>query len=201
MTTGGSNLQITTVGGGPSIATVGPIVDHLDGTYTFTLTAGLALGTDQFEISADGGPRRATLYPYLSVRSDPVAPLHAGFDTVSVSDGANVPFVLNVPGNALGSYIVLGSLSGTAPGTVVGSVTIPLNNDALTWATLLRAGDPIVLPGTIGTLDANGRAEAAFHLGPRQILSLAGMRIDWAGLVVGGPMPMSTNAVGFLILP
>ena len=201
LTHGGDDVQVATVDGGPSIATVGPVVDHGDGSYSFTLHSGNAAGLDRFVITADAGMRRATLFPYLEVRSDPVAPLHAGYDAVSVSDGANVPFVLDLPGNALHFYILLGSLSGTSPGTNVGSVFIPLNSDSMTWATLLRAGDPRVLPGTIGVLDASGRAEAAFVLGPRQILALSGLRLDWAALVVGSPTPTSTNAVGFDILP
>jgi len=198
---GGDAVTVATLGGGPALASVSPVVDHGDGTYTFELTAGTTPGTDRFVVSALAGGRRIHLYPYLEVRTDPVRPLHVGYDQVSVAEAPAVPFVLNVPSNANGAFIVLASLSGTVPGTAVGSVLVPLNRDALTWSTLLRAGDPSVLPGTIGFLDANGRAEAELVLGPRQMLALAGLHLDWAGLVLGGSAPLATNAVGFDLVP
>ncbi len=201
LSAGGDDVQVATLDGAPSAVGVSAVTDHGDGTYSFTLTAGTTPGTDELVITAQADNRRVTLYPYLEVRSDPVQPLHAGFETVRVMDGADVPFVLNLPGNAGDSYLVLASLSGTTPGTTVGGVVVPLNTDNMTWATLLRAGDPRTLPGSVGSLDGSGRAEMGFTLGPNQLLYLSGLHVDWAGLVFGSAASVATNAVGFDILP
>jgi hypothetical protein len=51
-------------------------------------------------------------------------------------------------------YWVFGSASGTFPGVTLGSVTIPLNYDALTLLTL--ASPNTVISASMGRLDANG---------------------------------------------
>ncbi len=197
--TGGATIDVSTVSGNPSLGTIGPVVDHGDGTYSFTITAGTAVGEEQLAIRAEQG-EVGTLYPYLDMRYDAVESLHCGFDAVNVANGADVPMVLDVPDSPFHAYLVLASLSGTVPGTTVGRISIPLNSDAVTWSTLLRAGDPGLLPGTIGVTDANGRAEMSCRLNSQQLLALSGLRLDWAGLVTG-PNPQATNAVGFDILP
>ena len=180
---------------------MGPIVDNGDGSYTFELVAGTQTGLDTFVITADDGVEKATLYPYLDVRLDAPAPLHAGFDVVSASRGATVPFVLDVPSKPKGVYWILGSLSGTSSSLGPGPFSVPLVPDAFLWTTFRFAGTPGMLPGTQGFLDANGRAEGAFVAGPGQLLALAGMRIDWAASVLGKGKPLGTNPVGFDVVP
>ncbi|MCI0636242.1 MAG: DUF1028 domain-containing protein, partial [Actinobacteria bacterium] len=67
LTSGGATVEVTTVDGGPSLSSVGPVTDHGDGSYSFELTAGTQVGLDRFVISADDGVIQATLYPYLEV--------------------------------------------------------------------------------------------------------------------------------------
>jgi uncharacterized Ntn-hydrolase superfamily protein len=201
LASGGASVAVATVDGLPSLASVGPVVDHGDGSYSFELAAGTRVGLDRFVITADDGIGTATLYPYLDVRLDAPAPLHAGFDTVSASEGATVPFVVNVPTKPKGVYWILGSLSGTTSSLGPGPFSVPLVPDAFLWTTFRFAGTPGMLPGTHGFLDASGRAEGAFVAGPGQLLALAGMRIDWAASVLGKGPPLATNAVGFDVLP
>jgi hypothetical protein len=200
LASGGASVVVATVDGLPSLASVGPVVDNGDGSYAFELTSGTRVGLDRFVITADDGAEKATLYPYLDVRLDAPAPLHAGFDAVSASRGATVPFVVSEPSKPKGVYWILGSLSGTVPGLRFGPFTVPLNPDTFTWSTFRLAGSAM-LPGTQGFLDASGRAEGAFVAGPGQLLSLAGARIDWAAVVLGKGPPLATNAVGFDVLP
>jgi hypothetical protein len=201
LTVGGHGVQVATVDGGPSLATLGPVVDNGDGTYAFTLTAGTQTGLDRFVVTAQAGGKVATLYPYLEVRSDAVTPLHCGYDRVAGATGLDVPFTLNVPGKPGGHYTVLGTLSGVSPGIRIGRMQVPLNPDAMTHWTLVNLSDPSVLSGMRGMLDASGRAEGTFSIPSGQLLSLSGLRFDWAGVVVGKGTPVATNAVGFDIVP
>jgi len=202
LSSGGATVEVASVGGGPSLATVGEVTDLGDGSYSFPLTAGTQAGVDRFEITADDGFVKATLYPYLEVRHDERAPLHAGFDAISATRGANVPFVVDVASKPRGHYLILGTLSGTTPGLRRGRLTLPLNPDAFTHTTLVRADDPALLPGTRGKLDRAGRAEGGFVEPPRELmLALVGRRVDWAALVLGKGPPLATNAVGFDIVP
>jgi hypothetical protein len=201
LASGGATVAVATLDGLPSLASVGPVVDNGDGSYSFELVAGTQPGLDTFVITADDGIGKATLYPYLAVRLDQPAPLHAGFDTVSASRGATVPFVVDVPSKPKGVYWILGSLSGTSASLGPGPFSVPLVPDSFLWTTFRLAGTPGLLPGTHGFLDASGRAEGAFVAGPGQLLSLAGMRIDWAASVLGKGPPLGTNAVGFDVVP
>ena len=195
LTKGGRNVRVLRVGGFPSFATVGPVTDLGDGTYSFSLTAGTVPGTDTFVIRADS----ATLYPYLTVRTDPVQVLHVGYDEVSAAQSPRVPFVVNAPRFANGSYLIVASLTGTKPGAVLGDFLIPLNPPLI--SVLNAAVDEARLPGTHGRLDAMGRAEGAFVPGPALMAPLIGSRIDWAAVVFGADGRLSGNAAGFDVVP
>jgi hypothetical protein len=201
LTKGGSIVTVTTESGAPPLAGVGPVSDHGDGTYSFPLTAGTSPGTDRFLVKAVTGNQSATLWPPLEVRTDPVTPLHVGYDSVPAAAGLDVPFTINVPSKPGELYTILASLSGTIPGIQVGKMHVPLNPDGLTQWTLVNLSDPNLLPGMRSFLDATGRSEGAFRIPPGQLLSLAGLRCDWAGVVVGKGVPVATNAVGFDIMP
>ena len=195
---GGADVRVRTVDGSRSFSSPSAVVDHGDGTYSFSLTAGTRPGTDRFAITAADGFLTATLYPYLEVRSDPPAALHAGFDRVSASRGTSVPFVLSRARSPHARYLVLASASGNAPGIALrGGAVLPLVPDALFFLSLERAGNPAFLPGTVGALDALGRAEPAFVAPPGVLLPLAGRRIDWAGLILENGQLGTTNSVGF----
>jgi hypothetical protein len=101
---GGAELEVGSVDGAPLHARLGPLVDHGDGTYTFELLAGKTSGVDRLVIRARDELVRATLFPYLEVRSDPPARLHAGLDTLSASAPRAVPFVVSEPSRPRAKY-------------------------------------------------------------------------------------------------
>ncbi|MBI4878539.1 MAG: FG-GAP repeat protein [Planctomycetes bacterium] len=65
--------------------------------------------------------------------------------------------------NAGMKYFLLGSYSGTEPGLPVGSVVLPLNLDAYLLFTASYPNTPL-LSGSLGALDADGKATASFNL-------------------------------------
>ena len=201
LSSGGATLTVAPLGGGTPFATPGAVTDHGDGSYTFPLTAGPVAGDDTLVIQVDDGTVTATLFPFLELSVDALAPLHVGLDQVSAGAGADVPFVLNLGSGAAGDpYVLLGSVSGTAPGIDLGGgLILPLNDDWFLHCTLSQAGST-VLPGSIGTLDAAGRAEASFVAGPGPLLPLVGLRMDWSAVNHAGPLTV-TGAVGFDVLP
>ncbi|MCB9878813.1 MAG: aryl-sulfate sulfotransferase [Planctomycetes bacterium] len=102
-------------------------------------------------------------------------------DGVSTAAGGTAHFDL-IAGSQLagGAYFVGGSMSGTSPGFQIGSVHVPLNIDEY----LGLATGSVVLPGSIGLLDASGRATASFVLPPVVAIPLAGMVLHHSCLVL-----------------
>lgn len=200
LTTGGATLSFAHPDGLPGSLTPGAVTDHGDGSYSFDVTAGTQEGVAKLAITADDGTVQALLYPYLELRLDAPAPLHAGQDAVSAADGASVPFTIDLgASSAMSSYLLVGSASGTSPGLPWSGLTVPLNWDDVMWTTLTYPGPPL-LPGSFGVLDAVGRATASLEATPGLLDPLIGLHLDWA-LIALGTAPVVTNAVGFDILP
>jgi hypothetical protein len=88
------------------------------------------------------------------------------------------------PAVANRGYAVLASLSGMAPGTPVGGVTLPLNWDGFTSLVLGELGTA-ALPGFLGTLSADGTAVATFDTNIPVPAALLGLQLDFAWLTVG----------------
>ena len=103
------------------------------------------------------------------------------------------------PAHAGDLYLVLGSVTGTAPGVQVGSFLMPLNADAYTNKTFASANTgPFV--DTLGFLDGAGRATARIQLPP--LPSLAGIRADHAAVLLTGPsFSATTGSVPLGLLP
>jgi len=190
-------VTVSVAPGGPQDLGLGAVTDRGDGTYAFDVTAGTTPGLAELVVVVDDGVRPVTLYPYPSLRVDALAPLHVGFDTLDALAAPRVPFVLNEPAAAGGLQLVLASLSGTRPGfDLGGGVLLPLNRDAAFDWTLANAGGPF-LPGTLGGVDAAGRAASAFAPTPGLLAPLVGARVDWAALWLAGGTLGATNPVGF----
>jgi outer membrane protein assembly factor BamB len=83
---------------------------------------------------------------------------------LSVTQGGAIPMAVRPGADKAGHlYLVLGSITGTQPGIPIApGVVLPLAFDAWTNLTLSLAGKPGILPGSIGVLDAYGRATAAY---------------------------------------
>jgi hypothetical protein len=123
---------------------------------------------------------------------------------ISVASGGEHHFSLNA-GAGLGGqlYLVLGSTSGTTPGTPADSYILPLNIDTYFLYTLDNANGP-VLQGTFGTLDATGSAHAAFVLPTGLNPGLAGQTLHHAYATID-PITLSVSftsiAVPVTIVP
>lgn len=94
-------------------------------------------------------------------------PLTVDPASLGVWTGGTANFALDGgPATANKKYILLGSITGTEPGTPLpGGAILPLNWDVVTDILFLLTlnGHPITL-NFRGTLDANGRAEASLNL-------------------------------------
>lgn len=196
LTSGGASVSVTALGG---LVAIGPVTDHGDGTYSFATTAGTNAGGERLEIVVDDGVRPVQLFPDVRLNVDPATELHCGFGAVPNDADAFVPLTLDLGAARAGwSYIVLGSASGTTPGTPFPGGVLPLVYDAVTDFTLIAPGPPF-LPGSIGQLDANGRASAALAVPAATLAFLAGVRFDLAALATNGGPAVATNADGFVV--
>jgi len=202
LTHGGNKVQVTSAENARLHLALGPVADLGDGRYRFTIGATRLVGTDRLAIRAEDRLVKATLFPYLEVRSEPPAALHVGIDRLSASSGGTAPFVLSQPEFANGAYVLLASASGTSPGTPFGRAgELPLVLDPVLVTSLRLAGAPAFFPGTRGALDSSGRAEAAFVAPPGALTSLIGRRLSWAAVLATGAKAATTEAVGFEVVP
>jgi len=199
LTTGGQTLYVRGIGG-PQAASVESIVDNGDGTHSFTLRAGTTPGICRFRVVVEASTLTYTLNPPLRIRVDPLTSLHAGYESVSASEGADVPLVINAGMAEAGrAYIVLASASGTSPGTPFNGQTLPLNLDRLLRFTMTNSQSPL-LSGAVGQLDGTGRAEATMHLSEPILSQFIGGRFDFATVLFGNPDSF-TDTAGFGIVP
>jgi hypothetical protein len=188
---GGATLTVAGADGLPTRATPGPVADHGDGTYSFALRAGTEPGLDRFALRAEDELVRATLYPYLEVRSDPAAALHLGVDRLSASAPAEAPFVVAVPERPRAKYWLVARLGGKLrrPGI-----------DPLLARYVVPGVTPF-FPAPPGVLDEDGRAEPSYAVPPGALVPLVGLRLEFRASVFGRGPAIETNAVGFEIAP
>lgn len=202
LTHGGTEVHVAPAGDARPNTVLGDVVDLGDGSYRFSITSTRSVGTDRFVITAEDNLVRATLYPFLEVRSEPPAVLHVGVDELSASRGGEAPFVLDQPAFAGGAYLLVASASGTSPATWMGPAGwLPLVRDPVFDVSARLAGAPAYLPGTRGVLDADGRAEAAFVAPPGALTALIGRRLSWAAVLASSGKATTTEPVGFEIVP
>lgn len=76
-------------------------------------------------------------------------------------------------------YALAASLSGTSPGTLLGSVVMPLNVDAFFGMIVGAFGQPH-LAGFLGTFNADGNAYAVFDTLIQMPAALVGLNLDFA---------------------
>ena len=205
ITQGGAKLTALVVDDsgarGGALLDVGPAFDRGDGTYELPLTAGTRVGTARLEITVDDGSGAVRLYPDVRVALDAPAPLHSGFAQVSASEGARVPFTLDLPGAVGRPYLVMGSASGSVPGMTFAGVHVPLNVDELVVRSMRNANNAR-FPNTRSVLDGTGWAQGALDAPPGLLRNLVGHRLDWAAVwrdASGGFH--ATDAVSFVVGP
>jgi hypothetical protein len=117
--------------------------------------------------------------PYYDIWCDSLV-LRSNERQLSLSGNDTQYFELDAgPAHANAPYLLLGSLSGIAPGLPLGRCTLPLNPDPYLLFSI-TAPNTTLLPGGLGVLDAQGKASARFVAIPGLPPSFAGTRIDHA---------------------
>ena len=138
-----------------------------------------------------------TLYSGLARLDIQSERLWVGFDEVDADVGGTVELVLNAPERPWHDYLIVGSVSGTMPGTAVGYTHVPLNRDWYTDFVLDRLNN-WVYGNFWGTLDGDGMATATLNIPP--VPGWAGTVSNYA-FVTLHPIDYSSNAIDVIILP
>lgn len=197
LTVGGQLISVIQTDG-DGIATFENHVDNGDGTHSIDAVSTLMTGGGEFAVVVDGGARPVQLYPMISLTSETPAELHAGRTSLSAAEPTPVPLYLSMGSpSAADSYRILGSLSGTSPGQVLGGTMVPLNPDRFFDFTVSWPGG-LPFMGNAGSLDASGRAEALFAPRPGVFVSIIGTQISFSALVDGNS---ATAPVSVLVTP
>lgn len=191
LTTGGQTVTVARREG-PAVATAGSVVDNGDGTFTFDLLSTSVPGEAAFAITVDDGVRPVELTPAVHVESVAPRALHASRAAITGADPEPLLLTLQAdPQDAGDAYRVLGSLSGTSPGTQVGAVLVPLNRDRFFDFTETWGGAP-PFTGNSGVLTQVARAEATLALPQGAASALVGSTLSFAAIVGGDEV---TNVV------
>jgi hypothetical protein len=124
---------------------------------------------------------------------------------LSLSAGGAHELALSAPGARAGDlYVVLGSASGTKPGTPIGGLPLPLNYDPYTRVSAALANAPPFV-AFVGFLDAAGEATARFELPPGIDPALAGLTLDHAFVAIDSlsfpAIAFVSNAVPVTLVP
>ena len=173
-----------------------------DGPQGGESLAGIALAADAGRLYAAGGtfPQGANLD--VTVVAYELPTLLGTLAPVSLGAGGTQAFELRAGGSSGGQlHLLLGSLSGTAPGVFLDGQNLPLNPDPYL---LLLAADPVagLIPGALGTLDPQGNASLALTLPPGTNPALAGLTAHHAYLTIWGlAVTHASNPVALELLP
>ncbi|MCC7012724.1 MAG: DUF1028 domain-containing protein [Planctomycetes bacterium] len=201
LTHGGATVTLLNLSTNVPVTAAGPVSDHGDGSYSFSVRAKQGVGTDVWRVMVDDGQGAIALQPDITLRVDPLQPVHCGHDEASLSAGVSVPIVVHAgPPQRFRNYIVLLSNAGTAPGLPFAGTTLQLNSSNLLTASYLGVNTP-EFSDTFGRLDRVGRAEARFTPNPNLALQLVGTRIDCAGVVFDPLGGLALAPDGFDIVP
>ncbi len=193
-------VTVTDVSQGGATATIGQVLQSGPDLYSFSLTSNGALGEGRYQITVHEPTGDVLLWPELVVRADPPAEFFSGASVVSSSQGATIPLWLDSgAASAASHFLMIASTSGTVPGTTFGGIHVPLNVDRAFRTSVASAGTPHY-PGTMGFLDANGRATGFFVASPEMLYPLVGRHFDWSAVVSGSP-GHATLPDGFDVAP
>ena len=134
---------------------------------------------------------------------DQVRPAYLNSDTdvVGLANGGKQTLYWQAGASHAGElYLVLGSLSGTAPGLPAGGDILPLNPDAYFSLTLSGAGP---LSGALGFLSPTGAGQTTFSIPAGLSPALAGVNAHHAGLTLDpftGAVQLITEPVALTLL-
>jgi hypothetical protein len=129
-------------------------------------------------------------------------PLDADRHTLSAATGGDADFFLKagLP-NGARNYILLGTMSGTDPGTLLplGLETLPLNWDSFTDLVMLLLNSPF-FDNFLGQLDPTGKEYALFDtIAPLPPIAI-GARVNFA-YALNNPFDFASNPVEIEIVP
>jgi len=127
--------------------------------------------------------------------------LEIDVDQISATTGGSVQFKLS-PGVSYSGkiYLMLGSVTGTSPGTPVkGGAVMPINFDLFTNLVLAYLNTPLFDKFT-GIVDATGQASATFTAGSPLPPNAIGLKMNFAFAVKDNPW-LASNAVEVTIVP
>lgn len=144
-----------------------------------------------FEVTPTG----QTVWSHVDPNQDRIFHAHAvdrrlwaSADEMSVSAGGRIDFTHIVDTERSGdTYFLLGSLTGTFPGTVLpGGLVLPLNEDVLLIG-MVSFPNFGVFVDTLGTIDANGRAASAIDIPPGLLVpAIIGLEMSLAHALIDG---------------
>jgi hypothetical protein len=161
-------------------------------TVHFSSSSAVLIGTSCDLSGPAGVNRRAAVGSGFVATSAPavqvydLGTLYHGVNAISVLAGGTRGLFVRA-GEAHGGdiFLMLGSLSGSTPGTVdpATGFTIPINVDAYTLFLLQNGGGAILSPW-IGLLDPDGRVDATYAVAPGTDPSFAGRIVHHTYLAV-----------------
>jgi len=196
--------SVQSAGAPPGRASV-YVFDLASGDELYALTAAASTPTPQFgyELALSGGRLVHGYYADSSVAQvagiaklfELPSELSATPATLSASAGGTQLLSLDGRPTQQGNfYAILGSATGTSPGVPIGfwpgAPAVPLNWDPYYVFTVNHVGvGGSPLSGSLGVLDPDGRASAAFHLPAGSSPSVVGLVLHHAFVVID-PTPL-----------
>ena len=190
-----------TPGGDAHTVDVGWVPMDLD---VSALAAGNPSFDIAFELQSDGGVEfggwNIDDVELVSVQPGDIPVLSASVAHLSVSAGGSVDFALDFGAGAAGrTYLLMLGLTGSAPGTPVDQVVVPLNFDVLTEIGFGLLFTP-ALPGFAGQLSPAGTATASL-VSPALVLpDLEGVQLFFAACTMF-PADLASNPVSVTYVP
>ncbi len=198
VTTAGHTLEVIPSAGRP-ITSATTVTALSPGVFRVTWTASSLPGRAAFAlrvVSPNGD--RIALRPEVRLHARRPAPITFGRARLQASMRAELPVWLQIPSAAGCSYRILGSLSGTSPGTPYQGVTVPLVGDAFfAWTQTLTGQSPFL--HSVGTLDAQGRAEATLTLPSGRLLPFVGRTLSVAAVTTCSTAQQASPPASLLI--
>lgn len=198
--TGGMSVAVTLDPSSTAAVMIGNVTDHGDGSYSVPLRAGTTAGRAGLRIVVDDGAGRPVLLSPLTTLNLHRDVLWATSDTMSGTAGGTVEFVYNPGGSrAMHGWILLASMSGSQPGTIVApGLVLPLNVDPVFLATF--RGAVTGHPSFIGIVPNGGRVSTSLTFPPGAFALAAGTDLTFAA-AVWTPFSAISNPVGLRIVP
>ncbi len=196
----GATLTVTVDPSSTAAVTVGTVGALGGGAYQFPVTAGVTAGAALLRIVVnDGqGPVLRWPRPVLSLTGNA---LWSSATQLFAGPGGTIDLALQTGSAYAGrGYALALSANGSTPGIAVSpGVVVPLNPDPIFFLSLALAGSP-VLPNSVGTLNATGRALVQLVGAPGAFVPLQGLVLTVA-YATTGPVDFASNPVAFTVVP